>query len=416
MNFVYEDIDSFENFINCSDINASGIRRFGPSVLAQLASYRLNGQVSKAGKLLGPKQYIISTGVNHHPYDWTGGSYGNQQRKSAFDFISDRYLTDLRAGKAMLLFDQSLEGHQTPWLWDWFHKECELHNVPVRAVVYVTGNQLAPEQYDQWATNCNFNNRISVIAYAHFEYDVVTMADASKLPNTYLSNIDHKADYLSEIKTYNCLQKRLRPHRLWFYTQLYKDKLLDKGLVSMNPFTVNQTYLDGHSIPNDLVEEVNKTLPSLVYGKNNNEYDDNYYIRRIVKDVYFDTWISIVSEVAYANSDQSVFLSEKTFKAIACCHPFIILGSKQSLEKLRSLGYKTFDGWIDESYDTLEPFDKFQAITNIIKQIDSMPDKLEWYKSMQEILEHNYKTLYNNRNTINPAFVKLAECYSNYFK
>ena len=416
MNFVYENIDALENFVSCADFNTSGIRRFAPSVLAGLAAYRLKSSSSKTGKLLGPRRYIIATGVNHHPYDWTGGSYGNPQRASAFSFLSRRYLNDLQVGNAMLLFDQSLEGHQTSWLWDWFHTECEQYKISPKAIIYVTGNQLAPEQYNVWANKHNLWHRITVIAYSHFEYDVVTMADACDLPNTYLANVDHKAEYLSEIKTYNCLQKRLRPHRLWFYTQLYKEGLLDNGLVSMNPFTTTQSHLDGQTLPDNLVKESNTVLPLLVYGKNNNEHDDNYYIRRIVKDVYFDTWISIVSEVAYANSDQSVFLSEKTFKAIACCHPFVILGSKRSLEKLRALGYKTFDGWIDESYDTLEPFERLQAITKIIKQVDDIPDKLSWYKSMREILEHNYNTLYNNRNALNPAIGKLADCYNNYFK
>ena len=35
-------------------------------------------------------------------------------------------------------------------------------------------------------------------------------------------------------------------------------------------------------------------------------------------------------------------------------HPFLYLGQYKALDKFKELGFKTFDGILDESYDNLE--------------------------------------------------------------
>ena len=53
------------------------------------------------------------------------------------------------------MLDQSLEGYQTPWLWEWFHKECKEWNVSPTRIIYVTGNMIADETYEKWAKDNN---------------------------------------------------------------------------------------------------------------------------------------------------------------------------------------------------------------------------------------------------------------------
>jgi len=96
-------------------------------------------------------------------------------------------------------------------------------------------------------------------------------------------------------------------------------------------------------------------------------------------------------------------------------HPFIILGNRGSLKKLKEMGYKTFHPFINETYDDLPTFDRFDAIIKEIKRIDSIPDKAKWYDSIRDILEHNYQIL-NKRDTEPPlAHVELFNYYNNYF-
>ena len=50
---------------------------------------------------------------------------------------------------------------------------------------------------------------------------------------------------INQIKTYACLNKRLRNHRIWLYKYLYHSGLLEKGLVSMNKFGEFSHYFEG---------------------------------------------------------------------------------------------------------------------------------------------------------------------------
>ena len=73
------------------------------------------------------------------------------------------------------------------------------------------------------------------------------------------------------------------------------------------------------------------------------------------KDIYLNTYLSIVTESIYFQEDNnfpSGYLSEKIWKPIGHCQPFILAGPSESLKHIRErFGYKTFHPYIDESYD-----------------------------------------------------------------
>jgi hypothetical protein len=413
MKFVFEDNSTASNFISCTDVNQSGIKRFTPSPMV-ITLFSFGSGWERYDISNKPKKYIISTGVNHHPNDWTG--YLSSTRKSCFEFLNETYLKDLRKGRALLLFDQSFEGYQTTWLWKFFHDECEKFNINPRAIVYVTGNLIANTQYRKWAEKNNITDYMSIIPYSHFEKDVYMMSTSVKTPVTIDQTIEYKKNNLEQIKIYNCLQKRLRNHRIWFYTELFKADLIKDGLVSMNRFDNYYVRIEKKEIDKNLVNDSNQILPLRIYGRDNNVESDNFYIRRILSQVYLDTWVSVISEASFADEEHTVFISEKTYKSIANFHPFIILGNKGSLKKLRQMGYKTFDGFIDESYDTLSTFDRFNAIIESIEKIKKIENKMEWYMSMKDILIHNYEVLKKNSKRQNTAFQELHRYNTLYFR
>jgi len=413
MKFVFEDDSTASNFMECKDINPSGIKRFTPSPMV-ITLFSFGTQWERFDIKNKPKRYIISTGVNHNPSDWTG--HLDPEKQSCFAYLNEIYLKDLRKGRALLLFDQSFEGYQTTWLWSYFHSECEKYQISPKAIIYVTGNLIADAQYEKWAKQNSIKERMSVIPYSHFEKDVFMMNSSLKNPITLEQSIEYKKQNLEKIKSYNCLQKRLRNHRIWFYTKLYKANLLNDGLVSMNQINNYHVNIEGVPIDIDEVKESAQVLPLKIYGKDNNIEPDNYYIRRILSEVYLDSWVSVISEASFADNENTVFISEKTYKSIANFHPFIILGNKGSLHKLRQMGYKTFDGFIDESYDTLSTFDRFDAIIESINKIKSIEDKLSWYTSMKDILIHNYQVLKRNSQEQNIAYKNLHMYNTLYFR
>ena len=69
-------------------------------------------------------------------------------------------------------------------------------------------------------------------------------------------------------------------------------------------------------------------------------------------DFYQNAYFNFVVETHFDND--TIFLTEKTFKPILNLQPFVIVGNPGSLQLLKSLGYKTFDHVLDNSYDTID--------------------------------------------------------------
>jgi hypothetical protein len=108
-----------------------------------------------------------------------------------------------------------------------------------------------------------------------------------------------------------------------------------------------------------------------------------------------------------------MFLSEKTFKVIACNHPFIIMGNKDSMRMMRKIGYKTFEKYIDQSYDSLPTHERMKSIIESIRKVDNIKDKLEWFKSMEEDIKFNQTLLISKLFKFPKAYLDLKNYVNN---
>jgi hypothetical protein len=89
-------------------------------------------------------------------------------------------------------------------------------------------------------------------------------------------------------------------------------------------------------------------------------------------------------------------LTEKTFKPIAMGMPFVIVGTRGSLEYLRSYGFRTFEGIWDESYDQADDAVRIERIASLLRSLDelSLEEKQELFDQCQEVVEHNWNHFY----------------------
>ena len=73
----------------------------------------------------------------------------------------------------------------------------------------------------------------------------------------------------------------------------------------------------------------------------------------------------------------------------------MVFAGQYYLQNLRKLGFKTFDGVIDESYDLVP--DMQQRMTDAWRQVESLcqQDPKSVYKKLQPILDHNYDVFTN---------------------
>jgi hypothetical protein len=120
-----------------------------------------------------------------------------------------------------------------------------------------------------------------------------------------------------------------------------------------------------------------------------------------LRDFFRRAFCCIVTESRFAQPTANI--SEKTLMAMHFRRPFIVLGPPRTLKYLKSLGFKTFSDFWDESYDDIDQHDKrLLEIFDLIDEIYSFPQQKinEMYREMSAIIDHNEKeiiNLYNGR-------------------
>lgn len=107
--------------------------------------------------------------------------------------------------------------------------------------------------------------------------------------------------------------------------------------------------------------------------------------------VYNDTQYSIIAETDYVNSLS--FFSEKTAKPMIAKRLFVVFSGYHFLENLRRLGFQTFDGIIDESYDKIsDGTERWAAAFEQVKFL-CQADPVDIHQQIAPILEHNFEVM-----------------------
>jgi hypothetical protein len=110
---------------------------------------------------------------------------------------------------------------------------------------------------------------------------------------------------------------------------------------------------------------------------------------------YQQTFVDIMHETD--TSDENCFITEKTVRPMLFKRPFLAMCGTNYLEKLRQLGFQTFDKWFDEKYDNLDSKSKFIGIQKRMQNIADMDQsaRKNMLKEMQSVLEHNFEHVAN---------------------
>lgn len=110
-------------------------------------------------------------------------------------------------------------------------------------------------------------------------------------------------------------------------------------------------------------------------------------------EIYNQTWYTAMIETTIHN-DFAMF-SEKEAKPIVAKRPFIMFGACRQLEAFRSLGFRTFDAVIDESYDLIEEKEaRWQKALDSMYELTEQDPKLV-YEKLADVLQHNKKHFEN---------------------
>jgi hypothetical protein len=116
--------------------------------------------------------------------------------------------------------------------------------------------------------------------------------------------------------------------------------------------------------------------------------------------VYQTTAYSLICETWFSNHYS--FFSEKIAKPIVAKRLFIVISGQYYLKNLRSLGFRTFHGIIDESYDAEPDSEKRWSIALDQAVALCKRDQSEVLKAIAEVVLHNYAMM---KNFIGPPMV-----------
>jgi len=256
----------------------------------------------------------------------------------------------------------------------------------------------------------------STLRYIDFDYD----------HHEYLTN-NNKIEHKSALY----LNRRPRVHRIKLFGECLMNNIdIDDAYFSFICDSINDTPVEEG--PNDIslirlvLEEILKCDQEII-DKVMNEY---YGAKIFLTDQNKEDWLGasdigrvtellnhrsksdfeVITEYSYTNI--GVMISEKLSLAMLSKIPFVVLGDKGYMKRLKELGFKTFDSFWDEGYDAIDglanpPGDNCIAprgtdyriialaktICDIQKDFNPFVDECGnsvYTDEMNEILEHNY--------------------------
>lgn len=291
-------------------------------------------------------------------------------------------------------------------------------DIPASQIIFMSNmydapayNKQAAEQY-----NCQPINTFYFSALEYMLSQHINSTYKGLLGKFYPKKLNKFKEYS---KKFINLNRRWRMHRPMMVLLLWYKKLLDKGYVSFGPAEDdnrdNWDYIwdmlrvnasTNQELFNIVIEsEEIKKMPYLYLDVQDLHMNQAGHSRST--DFYYEnSYFSLVSETTYYHKEttqNSRFLTEKTFKAIAMKHPFILATIPKSLEVLHKLGYKTFAPYIDESYDQeMDDNKRMLMIANEVEKLCNLSkEELNAFiEFAMPICEHNYNLLRNRKTFI----------------
>ena len=286
------------------------------------------------------------------------------------------------------------------------------HNIPEEKVILMTGSfdimtevERVSNMYKKDACKVELSMDFEDTAHSVFK---AMQEDGKWHPPATM----HSGPYEKKFLNFN---RRWRLHRPTFVMMLKNAGILDQGHVSLAPSDCStawdeslwQTIVQMHqsfphivSMAYDMKEEL-MNMPDLYLDREDLVTNRaSIEVTAAHKKLYEDTYFSLVSETNYYTCHEgyecSRFLSEKAWKPILFRHPFLLISTPGILSALRQIGYKTFEGVIDETYDTIQ--DDGQRLEAIIRETERLcafneQEIQDFVRGCQPILDHNFELL-----------------------
>ena len=343
-------------------------------------------------------------------------------KKSGFHFISKKALGYLREHKNFYItiysgLEHELDKNDILEL----YSECLNLNIPRNKIIFFSNIIDSEKIINLFKNKFNIKSKNDFL-FLNFNEQLLFKGD--ELANDLKKECFIQENEINEIKENKCLflNRRLRPHRLIILSLLANDSLLENNLISFDfdyddvsyfkQYVKDNHYIrvdeyfrastfDSRLLDKEFVSkilngfEILKSKNKMVLDVNNLNSIEGRHFEVDSKYLYENSYFSVVGETEFFD-DWKDYTTEKIIKPIQQLHPFVLVGRPHSIRDLQKYGFKTFNKWWDESYDSIEDNNirivkVYEVIKNLINKSTS-----EWqsiYKEIKPILIHNQSLL-----------------------
>lgn len=332
-----------------------------------------------------------------------------------FKGLPDYVVNELVYGNAYLILSLEQE-HQTNKFFELFYYLYELDStVPANKLIHFT---MAADVTQLYSEYCD-KNAIAESKRMHTWFT----PHALLAPVGYHSTF-YKRTEAAKAKKFLNFNRVPRLHRIAFTSLLAEHDLLDCGYVSLgitdpDIISSHETFnryveqtplisrIDNAGELKELIRSSSKKLIGklpLVVDTEDFTFGPTFTYSGDLMRYYDLSYFSLVSGTGFfINDEPTRTLNEKEYKPILAKHPFILVSRPGTLALLKSLGFKTFDTWFDESYDNEQ--DDLKRMILLIKEVDRLCklDDSTWLSmlsEMEETLNYNYSRIVDHVNDI----------------
>lgn len=319
--------------------------------------------------------------------------------------IEPEILGDVRAGRAVLIFDLSNEGPAYDAeiigpLCAWI----ETQRLPAGRCIWLAQNRKMAE-----VAAADLGARARLIDFEHYDYFVKLMAwqfspaanadDDEGVADGYLERL---LNARSKDRVLLCLNATPRLSRILTIAALHHHQLLHRSLVS---FPGTNYVKSGVSMAEVLrfvdanpglehlrpwVHAVGRMQPLRV---DDFQEQGNALVEKIDRRAYERTFFSLVTESDFTEPGIAR-VTEKTVKAFCLGHPTLIIGNANSIELMRGFGFEDWSEVFDRTAEsTTCPATRFmQVFAEILRQAQRIKtDPAAWLDAVREICIRNHR-------------------------
>ena len=263
------------------------------------------------------------------------------------------------------------------------------------------------------------NNNIPKSSFFNFDYFIFDTyyqsgieSESSRFEKNGICDID---DYLTEVqhakktKQVVCLNRSHKFHRPKLVNDLYENDLFENSIVSLAEIKLPEE--EDYTIIKDLGTPIlaqGEPVENIVNGQM--MHDSVANIDWVKKSKLFVSTESLMFDTEFELPDCTpynvMFVSEKVHKPLAWGMPFVVFGCQNTLTHMKNIGFKTFEPYINESYDKLEdPNERYESALASLKDFVTKEYPRE---KINEITEYNLRFYYSDK-----LYIQLVETFLN---